>query len=143
MSTHQRTRVRYVVLALVTIAVGLLVHRDRVALSAGARDILGDALWAMMIVWWIGAMAPAMRLWTRGVGAMSLCALVELSQLIRTPTLDAVRTTTLGGLILGHDFDTRDLWAYAVGVTAAVVLEWCARARRSGDSVSHNNRRSP
>jgi hypothetical protein len=39
------------------------------------------------------------------------------------PWLDAVRATRLGHLVLGSDFDGRDLLAYAIGVLGAVGLE--------------------
>lgn len=121
----------YVAAALATIVVGLLVHRGGTMLSPEARDVLGDALWAAMITWWVGAVAPGTRLFTRVVIAYAICAAVELSQLYHTPTLDAIRDTTLGQLVLGSGFDARDLVAYAAGVAAAVLLEMTARATGS------------
>ena len=58
-----------------------------------------------------------------------MCVAVELSQLIRTPALNALRRTTLGHLVLGTDFDARDLVAYAGGVLVAVMIERVVRAR--------------
>jgi hypothetical protein len=109
----------------------LFVHRSGIMLPAAVRDILGDALWAMMIVWLVSAAAPGARLWTRGAVALGICYAMELSQLIHTPAIDAVRATTLGQLVLGSGFDPRDLLAYAAGVAAAVFLD---RTRASGDA---------
>jgi len=120
------TRVRYLSAALGTIAVGLWVHRGAAALSIDARDILGDALWAMMMTWFVGAAVPTTRLLARDLAAYGICAAVEFSQLIHTPAVDAVRETTLGGLVLGSGFDPRDLASYAMGVLAAALLEWTA-----------------
>src|SRR5690349_12767336 len=54
-----RARARYVALAVATIAVGLTVPRwAALPLGARARDASGDALWAMMIAWWVGAAVP-------------------------------------------------------------------------------------
>jgi hypothetical protein len=122
-----RERARFVVLALATIAVGLVVHLRGTILAPLVRDALGDALWAMMVALWVAAAAPRARRWRRGSAALALCWAVEISQLYHAQTLDAWRRTTVGHLVLGSDFDARDLGAYAVGVLAAVLLETLMR----------------
>lgn len=117
-----RTRARYLVLAFCTIAIGLAVHFDGVFLRPDVRDVLGDALWATMIVWWMGVAAPRLPLRTRGLIAFAICVAVELSQAFHTPALDALRQTVPGQLILGSGYDPRDFLAYAAGVVTAVVL---------------------
>ena len=128
MSSQLRARATYVAAALATIVVGLVVQLGGAVLSPAARDILGDALWAAMIAWWVGALVPGVRLFTRSSIAYAICAAVELSQLYHAPTLDAVRDTTLGQLVFGSGFDARDLLAYAAGIAAATLLEATARA---------------
>ena len=115
-------RLRYFVLAIVTIVVGLLVHFDGRVLSFRVRDVLGDALWAMMIVWWMGVALPSVRLSVRGVAAFAVCVAVEFSQRYHTPFLDAARLTVPGQLILGSGYDPRDFLAYAAGVVVALAL---------------------
>jgi hypothetical protein len=122
--------VAYVALALATIAVGLAVHLHGASLGGATRDVLGDALWAMMITWWIGAIAPDVPLLRRSMLAYAICAAVELSQLYHTPALDAVRATLIGHLVLGSGFDPRDLAAYALGVGTSALLESTTRFRR-------------
>jgi hypothetical protein len=129
-------RARFVALALSTLAIGLLLH-GRTALGPVARDVVGDALWAAMIVWWVGAVAPGARLLVRTAAAYFGCAAVELSQLYHAPALDAARATPLGHLVLGSGFDGRDFGAYALGVLGATLLEatvaaWIRRPARSG-----------
>ena len=125
-----RRRVSFVALALLTITLGLTVHRSGDALGPVARDMLGDALWAIMMCCWIGALLPARRVVQRSLAALMVCIGVELSQLVHWPALDAVRRTTLGHLVLGSGFDPRDLVSYALGVSVAVILEWSmTRAR--------------
>jgi hypothetical protein len=125
-----RRRAAFVALACATIAVGLIVHFHGGALGPVARDVLGDALWAMMIAWWAGALAPRARLAVRSMGAYAVCAGVEVSQLYHAPALDAARATTMGHLVLGSGFDPRDLAAYGAGVALAALLESMALARR-------------
>jgi hypothetical protein len=119
-----------------TIAIGLAVHRSGDALTPVVRDVLGDALWAAMMVCLVRAFVPAARWWIRGAVAVAICVAVELSQLYHAPGLDAIRRTTIGHLVLGNDFDPRDIGAYTLGVVAAVLLELAlgSARRRMSDS---------
>jgi hypothetical protein len=122
-------RVSYVLLALGTIAIGLGVHWYGGALGPALRDVAGDAIWAVMITWWVAAIAPTASLRDRAFESLAICFAVEFSQLVHTPALDAMRRTTLGQLTLGSGFDTRDLGAYGLGVFAAMLGEWGVRRR--------------
>ena len=128
MTAYARARLTFIALALVTIVLGLWVHGNS-ALQPVARDVLGDALWATMIAWWLGALIPRTGLAARSGAAFGSCLLVELSQLIHTPWLGAVRETTVGRLVLGSGFDPRDIAAYALGVAVAAASERAARPR--------------
>jgi hypothetical protein len=68
--------------------------------------------------------------------ALTICWIVEFSQLVHAPWLDGWRATTLGHLVLGSGFDPRDLVAYGLGVLVGVRLEPMIRptsiSRRSG-----------
>ena len=129
MASPLRARLGFAALALGTIAVGLFVHWRGTLLPAALRDVLGDALWAMMIAWWIGAMAPNTRATPRAGLALAICWTVEVSQLYHTPLLDRWRLTTPGELILGSGFDPRDLGAYTLGILAAMIFELTVRRR--------------
>jgi hypothetical protein len=117
----------FLALALATIAVGLGVHELGLGLSNTVRDISGDALWAVMIFAWLGALWPSGALGSRAGLALLICWAVELSQIYHTPQLDVLRETTIGQLVLGSGFDVRDLGAYALGVLAISVLELAVR----------------
>jgi len=86
-----RARLAFVALAVGTIAVGLIVHWRGTLLPATLRDVLGDALWAVMICWWIGAVVPNTGVASRAGLALAICWIVEVSQLYHTPLLDAWR----------------------------------------------------
>ncbi len=127
-SSH--VRARYVALAVGTIAIGLAIHWRGSAISPVVRDVLGDALWAAMVMWMIAAVAPTARWTSRAVVAFAICVAVELSQLWHFPALDSLRQTTIGQLVLGSGFDARDFLAYGAGILAAgVFAEMIARRR--------------
>jgi hypothetical protein len=133
MASLARTRASFVALAVGTIAVGLVVHWRGDILGAAIQDMLGDALWAAMITWWIAALVPGAALRRRGIAALAICFAVEVSQRYHFPALDALRRTTAGNLVLGSGFDPRDFVSYALGVLAAIILERIVRERdRSG-----------
>ena len=129
-----RDRVAFAALATGTVGLGLLVHARVFALPDFVRDKVGDALWATMVAWCIGAVAPGARVGRRSIAAIAVCWAVEASQPWHAPWLEAIRATTLGSLVLGRGFDPGDLPAYAVGVIAAALGETIVgslRARRS------------
>jgi hypothetical protein len=128
LSEVSRARFIYVALAVVTIGVGLVVHLGGGLVAPRARDVLGDALWAAMMVWWISAIWPGSRLIARSGAAYAVCVCVELSQLYHTAALDAARATRVGHLVLGSGFDPRDFLSYGLGVAGAVVVEHAARS---------------
>jgi hypothetical protein len=121
-------RAWYVAFAVTTIGLGLWVHRSGGGLGTVARDFIGDALWAMMVTWWISALLPRACILARGAAALAICFAVEFSQLMHTPWLDAFRRTPYGHLVLGNGFDSRDLVAYVSGVVIAVLLERLVRS---------------
>jgi hypothetical protein len=124
------SRLRYVGLALATIALGLTVHGSDGVLTNAIRDKLGDALWAAMIAWLIGAVVPNAALRVRMAAALAVCFVVEGSQLYHTEALDSVRRTMVGHLVLGSGFDVRDMLAYTLGVLMTGLLEFAVRHTR-------------
>ncbi len=111
------------VIAAVTIGIGLIVHWHGAPLGQTARDVAGDALWAAMMFWLVSIVAPGVRWRCAAVIALGICFAVEVSQRYHTPSLDALRGTTIGHLVLGSGFDPRDFAAYTAGVLAAMLLD--------------------
>src|SRR4051794_5882119 len=116
-------RLKYVLLALLTIGAGLVVHEFGAGLTPAARDVTGDALWAAMVFWWVSALFPRGRAIVRAAAVFAICAGVEASQLYHTPALDAFRMTTLGQLTMGSGFDWRDFLAYGAGDAVAAAID--------------------
>lgn len=137
-SDARRVRFAHAAAALLTIGAGLTAHFAGSSLGPSLRDALGDALWAAMMMWLIGAFAPRAHLFARSAVAYAICACVETSQLYHATTLDAARQTTVGHLVLGSGFDPRDFLWYALGIAGAAVLELTARGTtRSSRDSSH------
>src|SRR5262245_26325057 len=86
-------------LAIAAILIGLGVHWRGAVLGSALQDVLGDALWAAMIAWWIAAFFPRASCRTRGIAALAICFAVELSQLYHAPALDELRRTMVGHLV--------------------------------------------
>jgi glycopeptide antibiotics resistance protein len=83
----------------------------------------GDALWTIVVFLLLGFALP--RVSTLKVTALALLisSAVEFGQLYRAPWLVAIRSTTLGHLLLGSDFNWGDLVAYTIGALIALVVE--------------------
>ena len=132
-----RLRFRYFLLASATVAAGLMVHLHGDALPSSIRDVAGDALWAALIFWLASFAAPmAYRAW-RVLAAAIVCLGVELSQLLRYEWLEALRHTRYGHLVLGSDFDARDLFAYSAGIAAAALLDHWLFSNQPRDESDH------
>ena len=81
-----------------------------------------DAAWTMAVYCGFGL------LFCKGVrfnlpAALVVSYLVECSQLLHTPLLESIRTTTIGGLVLGYGFLWSDLVCYTVGAAVCCCIE--------------------
>lgn len=79
-------------------------------------DNLGDALWAAMIYLSVRFLVTKLSKQNAAIAALSFCFFIELTQLYQAEWLNALRHTTLGGLILGSGFLWSDIVMYSVGV---------------------------
>ena len=80
-----------------------------------------------------GLLFRHIRTETAAILSLSFCFLIECSQLYHAPWIDAIRSSTLGGLILGWQFVWSDIFAYTLGVCAAALLE-CSKRNRQPSS---------
>jgi hypothetical protein len=123
MDPRGRSALRGACLLAATIALGLGSRRFAGVLPGFVADYAGDTLWALAFFLVLGLLLPRMA--TGRVAALALTGslLVEVSQLYHAPWIDAVRRTTVGGLVLGFGFLWSDLACYAVGVGVGVALD--------------------
>lgn len=100
-------------LALTTVALGLLSRRP--AAPALVRDEAGDVLYALLVVWLLRGLRPQTAPARVATAAFVLCGLLELSQALHPPWLDALRAHPGVALVLGRGFVWADLGRYALG----------------------------
>lgn len=120
----KRNRLLYALFTIVIIILGLSSRKLAFALPHLLNTYLGDALWALMIFTGFGFLFP--KIDTKKVAFISLlfCYGIEVSQLYHAEWIDSIRTTTLGGLVLGYGFLWSDLVAYTIGVGIGMFCEF-------------------
>ena len=112
---------------------GLCSRRFAASLPEWAADQAGDALWAAMIYYGCRLIWPRRVPAFAATAAVLFCFAVECSQLYQADWINAIRRTTLGGLVLGRGFLAVDLLRYVAGIGAAILLDWRIVARLSGN----------
>lgn len=122
MTNTTSKRTLWIILAIVTVGLGLASRAFIDHLPATLNVYLGDALYALMIYFVFSAIFVKRSAVSIGIRALLLCYLIELSQLYHVPWIDAVRSTRLGGLILGYGFLWSDIAAYALGTGAGLLI---------------------
>ncbi len=125
-----RKRTRYALLILGTIGLGLL---SRTSLTpALIYPYIGDVFYALMMYFIMAFIFIHQKPSTLFILAVSVCFLIELSQLYHGPFINSIRQTRLGGLVLGFGFLWSDLVAYAVGGLSGLVIEtkWLNREKK-------------
>lgn len=130
--TRCRLRWTYLAATAVTIGLGLGSRRAGHALPPFVSTYAGDTLWALMVYLGLGAIAPSSPLKGRAIAALLIAYAVEISQLWHPQWLDAVRDSSLGGLILGQGFLWSDIVCYTVGVACGATLDGLLRTAGRG-----------
>jgi len=74
-------------------------------------------------LFYLGLVFPSQSFLRIGLVALLISFVVEFSQLIQIPWLNAIRQTTVGHLILGTTFVPMDLLAYCVGAFWALGVD--------------------
>jgi hypothetical protein len=108
---------------LIVIGLGLGSRRYPDRLPWLVREFAGDTLWALAAFLGLLVIWPTLSRWKAAGLALLISWLVEFSQLYHAPWLDAIRSTRLGGLVLGFGFLGSDLLCYTVGVALGVLTD--------------------
>jgi len=113
----------YGLAVVMAILLGLASRHDPAAMPAFLGKYPGDALWAAMVFFGLGAVRRRSSTSSVALLALAICFVVEAMKLHQAPWIVGIRQTTLGHLVLGHVFSVRNLLAYAVGIVAALGVE--------------------
>ena len=133
-SLPARSRWRYAFAVAATIATGLASRAYAAHLPWWLAKNAGDALYATMVFFGFGFLAPRAKTSMVALGATAFCVAIEVMQLYQAPWINAVRATTPGRLVLGQGFHAFDLVCYVLGVGLGVGLELAVRRRALGNA---------
>ena len=120
---NKRNRTAYFLLTILMISFGLLSRKIAYQLPEFINLYLGDSLWALMIFLMTGFIFNKVSTFQAMIIAISFCYLIELSQLYHADWIDNIRSTTLGGLVLGYGSLWSDILAYSIGVGFGAIFE--------------------
>ena len=118
----RRNRLLYLILTIIVIILGLL-SRKIENLPEIISLYSGDILWALMIFLIIAFIFNKKSTIFTISWAIIFSYSIEISQLYHEPWIDAMRNTTLGGLILGFGFLWSDLVCYTIGIVIGMVID--------------------
>lgn len=133
-----RLRVSAIILILISIAIGIFCVKYR---GPGSNLISDFGISGIpYTTLWIGCFCVLLpvRKWLAFISLFALFFVIgiELLQLVKTPLLDSLRSTFLGGMILGSNFAWMDFPAFVVGALLGWSLLVCACPNRPSQSDS-------
>jgi hypothetical protein len=114
----KRKQMRYAAAVVATIVFGLASRR-----IPAPGKYPGDALWALMVFFGAGILLPRLSSARLAGASFGFSCAIEFLKLNQYPVLISLRHSTLGHLVFGNVFSWQNLVAYAVGVSAGVILE--------------------
>jgi len=119
----KRNRTHYFFLIISTILIGLASRRYSSHLPEIINLGLGDALWAIMMYWIIAFFFPRFSIQKLAFFSLSICFLVEFSQLLQADWINAIRNNRFGAMVLGKGFLWSDFVAYSIGIGLSIATE--------------------
>ena len=125
----KRSRLLYLILTIIVMILGLLSRK-----ISGLPKIIelysGDILWELMVFLIIAFIFNKKSTIFIISWAIIFSYSIEISQLYHAPWIDAIRNTTLGGLILGFGFLWSDLICYTIGIIIGIIIEKLLNKKR-------------
>jgi len=123
MKNLNRNRLKYALLIILVIIVGLASRKLKPILPAFINANAGDTLWALMVFLIFCFLYKKSSTIKNAVKAILFSYAIEISQLYHAPWIDNIRTTTLGGLVLGFTFSFSDIVCYSIGIFIGFLVE--------------------
>lgn len=118
-----KSRMAYVLAVFISIILGLVSRKFGQMLPLFVAENAGDMIWAMMIYFGFRLLLVHKSMLTAIVLSFLFCFCIEFSQLYQATWINQLRSTVLGGLVLGKGFLTIDLLRYSVGIILAATLD--------------------
>lgn len=122
-------RLFYLIMVLVVMCLGLLSRKLNGYIPDIIDILLGDSLWALMIYFLIRMLFINLSKKKAASYGLLFCFVIELSQLYHSGWIDAIRNTTIGGLVLGYGFLWSDLVAYLLGIILGYFIDTSIRRK--------------
>lgn len=121
----RRPRNRFLLAGLIVVVVfiGLSSRKFPQFFPGYVTTYVGDTLWATNVFLLLCFFFPKISAFRATLIALAFSFLIEISQFYHAPWIDAIRATTLGGLVLGYTFVWRDLLCYTVGVVMGLLID--------------------
>ncbi len=119
----RRSRRAYVVFIVIVIFLGLASRKFSDFIPNFIDKYLGDVLWALMVYFIVGFLFKYASIKKIAVFAAIFCYAIEISQLYHSNWIDEIRSTAIGGLVLGYGFVWSDIIAYSIGICIGLVAE--------------------
>lgn len=116
-NSNHKKRLIFGLLIIIVIIAGLL-SRKTTLIPA----ITGDALYAVMMFLMVKFLLIHTDDRKIGIISLSICFLIEFSQLYDAAWINQIRNNTFGALVLGRGFLWTDLLAYTVGTLVCLLL---------------------
>lgn len=127
LKARTRTRALYLVAFVLTIVAGLASRQFSRFLPAFLGKYPGDALWALMVFFGLGAIFRTCSSVRLAVLALGFSFGIEALKLCHADWLASLRHTATGHLVFGNTFSWQNLVAYAIGVLLGLGVESIAR----------------
>lgn len=125
----KRKRILYIFLVFVVIILGLASRKYGSFIPGFLKGNAGDTLWSIMVFFIFRTIFYNKKTKLIFIYTIAFSYAIEISQLYHAPWIDAIRATTLGGLVLGYVFSFNDLICYAVGALIADIFDKIIQSR--------------
>ncbi len=120
----KRNRIVYLLLFVLSIALGLLSRVYNEKLSDFLALYLGDAIWGFMVYWLMSVLVSPISYFKKWLISLFFCFSIEFSQLYKGDWIEHLREYKLVALVIGYDFIVSDLICYTVGFTLALLFDY-------------------
>jgi len=119
----KRNALRYLFLVIIIIILGLSSRHFSTYFPNWINLFLGDTLWALMIFFLFGLLFRTRKTIWVTTRALLFSFSIEISQLYHSQWIDLLRSTRIGGLVLGYGFLGSDLVSYTAGIGIGILME--------------------